>query len=143
MLRNANYNMSDSLSFDPNKDAVPSGFIKLPDEDKPQLLVSGTFIGTEVGTKYNSTEPQNIYLILTKEGAVMKLNGRPKVDDQMRVIKKGQYIGVYFRGLGEEKKGKNRAKLVEILTRGEMNEEWLAEQEATQESAPDLDEIAF
>lgn len=124
----------DQFDLNPETDVVPSGFIKFPDEDKPQMLATGTFIGKEQRDNYNNDGKQWVYTILSKDGAILKLSGKPRVDDQMRVVKVGQVIGVYFRGLGDKVKGRHQAKLVDIVTKGTMNEEWLKEQEAKPKS---------
>lgn len=67
-------------------------------------------------------------------GEIWNVGGGVVLDAQMRNIKLGQKLGVKFTGeKAAQKKGFNAMKIKKVYSKGEMDEEWIKEQEAAAE----------
>jgi len=128
---------NDDFEFDEEKDVIPSNWIKF---EKVGDRFAGTLISVRTAKNSLNGEDQQVYELLKKDGSIWNLGGKPGIDAQMRNIKIGQIIGFYF---AEERKpskpGYNPTKIIKVLTKGEMNEEWLAEN--TGGSSKELEEV--
>ncbi len=72
--------------------------------------------------------------IAINAGEIWNVGGGVVLDAQMRNIKLGQKLGIKFTGeKAAQKKGFNPMKIKKVYSKGEMDEEWLAEREAAAE----------
>lgn len=65
-------------------------------------------------------------------GDYVRVSGKKGIDDEMKKVKIGQKVGFRFEGMGKKVAGKKPFKDVKVY-RGAMDEEWLKEQNKTDE----------
>lgn len=92
--------------------------------------IKGTFISKRKQMNQLHGKEQWVYEVLTKEGEVWNVGGKPGIDGQMAHIKPGQYIKMVFVETRKSSKpGFNAAKIVQVFANADLvNKEWIEEQ---------------
>jgi len=94
--------------------------------------IKGTFINKRRQMNQLRGEEQWVYEVLTSEGDVYNVGGKPGIDNQMAHIKPGQYIKfVFIETRKPTKPGLNAAKIVQVYASPKLvNQVWIDEQSA-------------
>lgn len=95
--------------------------------------LEGTLVGKSVRpNRLKKGEDQNVYEILTAEGEIWNVGGKPGIDAQMKHIKIGQIVGFEFvREEPAKVAGYDPTKIVQVYANPKIvNEKWLKEREA-------------
>lgn len=92
--------------------------------------IKGTYISKRRQMNQLRGEEQWVYEILTQEGEVWNVGGKPGIDNQMSHIKPGQYIKMTLIEIRKPSKaGLNPAKIVQVYANPKaINQEWIEQQ---------------
>ena len=127
---------NNDFEFNPEEDIVPSNWFKF---EKVGDQLAGTLISRRIAKNQLTDKDQTIYEIFNKDGDVWNVGGKEGIDAQMRNIKIGQIIAFYF---AEEKPAKQKGyyptKIIKVLTKGKINEEWLAQKKVEDEKQEEI-----
>lgn len=123
--------MSKDFEFDKDKDGVPSNWFKF---EKVGDELVGTLISKHSCLNQLTDKDQIIYEIMDKNGDCWNVGGKAGIDAQMKNIKIGQIISLWFKEeKPSQKKGYHPTKIIKVLTKGTMNDEWIAQKKAESE----------
>lgn len=132
---------NNDFEFDKDKDAIPSNFFKF---EKVGDEIAGTLINRRKSMNALTDKEQTIYEIMDKDGNFWNVGGKDAIDQQMRNVKIGQIIALWFSEERQSKqKGYHPTKVIKVLTKGKMNDEWIAQKKAEAEEQQGLNTDIF